>query len=245
MLKTLLAILTTSLLASCSAASIADATNNLINNATNPSPQPTASASTSTASSKPSPSASASPASNASAADFAGFKAKFEQQATTPRGAARMLFEALINGLADPPNAEAYLTLVLRSDELSPSASSPTGYVLGATGKFMLQQLQAKPQIVYSYVGATPEQNYQNWSRTALQLSVPEQGNVAGQIVVDNTVEKDGATTGKLYVRSSGKDTPTPINMDRNNQGLWKIQTSSLGNLATGVKAATGSSGDF
>ena len=208
-------------------------------NGTNPSasPSPTDAPSTEPTSS-PSNAPGATP-------NFDGFKAEYQKQATTPRGAAHMLFEALVAGLEQPDHAESYLTLVLRSDELSVSATSPTGYVLGGTSKFMLQQIQAKPHIVYSYIGATPETDYQNWNPASWQIDVPEHGSTVGQIVVDNSAEKPDAATGRIYVRSAGKDSPTPINMDRNRDGVWKIQNSSLSNLATGVKPGTANQGDF
>lgn len=230
MKKHLFALLSTTLLVSiqaCTAADVVRTAGDLLNG-DKPSAAPTSSAA---------------PAANPAAVE--AFRARFAQQATTPRGAARMLFEALLDGLSDSANAENYLTLVLRNDELSATDSSPTGYGLTPTGQFMLQQLQNRPEIIYSYIGATPDKNYTNWNRAALQLNVPAQGETVGQIVVDNSAEKDGATTGRLYVVSSGKDTPTPINLDRNNQGLWKIQIGSVGNLATGVKPGTADSGNF
>ena len=178
-------------------------------------------------------------------ADLAAFQTRYLQQAKTPRGAAQMLLDALVNGVQHPEQAEAYLTVVLRSDQLESSAQSPTGYSLGASGKFMLQQMQTRPEIIYSYVGGTPDKDYQNWSQSSRQLSFPAHGAMVGQIVVDNSAEQPGASTGRLYVSSSGRDTPVPINMDRNRDGIWKIQTSSLGNLAAGVKPGTANAGNF
>lgn len=201
-----------------------------------------------TASSQPTASPT-SPSNSASApaasAELTAFQTRFQQQGKTPRGAARMLFEALVNGAQRPEQAENYLTVVLRSDELETSSNSPTGYSLSATGKFMLQQFQARPEIIYSYIGGTPDKDYKNWNQSSLQLSIPEQSAMAGQIVIDNSAEASGATTGKLYVSSSGRDTPVPINMDINRDGVWKIQTSSLGNLAAGVKPGTANAGNF
>lgn len=173
------------------------------------------------------------------------FQLQYQQDAKTPQGAAERLLQALVMGLENPTMAEAYLSVVLRSDELTAAPSRPGGYTLSATGKFMWQQFQQKPHIVYSYVGATPDQGYHNFNPKKLVFNFPADGEMVGQIRVDNSAVKAGATTGRIYIKSSGKDFPTPINMDKNRDGIWKIRINSLSNLATGVRPGTANAGNF
>lgn len=149
-----------------------------------------------------------------------------------------MLFKALLALESNRAQAEALLTVVLNGQQLSEDSGSPTGYSLGSSDRFLLDQMESKPDILPSYIGGTPEKAYADADRVNLPIKFLENGEVVNGLKADNSVDKEGATEGRLYIQSNGKDLPTGINMARNSKGLWKINTTSLSSIATGVKGA-------
>jgi len=166
------------------------------------------------------------------------FKTEFNTEGKTPQGSVKMLFKALIKIEEDPKLGEYLLSVVLRADEMSENKSSPSGYDVGSSMRYLLDQMKASPQIVRSYVGAKPADDYQNFDKNNLVIDYPANGTLTGGVKIDNTLQyPDKDTDGRIYVKSSGKDTGTPIYFKKGTTGLWKIESRSVSSIATGVQA--------
>lgn len=164
------------------------------------------------------------------------FQNRFTVQGKAPKDAIRLLFTALLELEKDPKLAEYMVTVVYNGKKMTADTSSPTGFSLGSSDRFILDQMRQRPEIVHSYLGGTPDKNYMNFDATANNIEFPPNGTLINGLRVDNTLE--GNAEGRIYIKSKGKDLPTPIRMERNNQGLFKIDPSSVSSVATGVRQA-------
>lgn len=162
------------------------------------------------------------------------FQARFEVEGKSPKGAIRMLFLALLELEKAPALAEAMVTVVYNGKRLTAQSGSPTGFVLGNSERFILDQMKQRPEIVHSYLGGTPDKNYMNFDATGNTILFPPNGAIIGGLQVNNTLE--GNAEGQIYIKSQGKDTPTPLRLERNNQGLFKVDPGSVSSVAIGVK---------
>lgn len=168
------------------------------------------------------------------------FKKEFEIEGKTPKGAVKMYFKALSKVPTDIKLAEYLLTVVMNATELYKDDISPTGYNTGSTTQGLLKtQLLAYPNILLSYFGGTPEKEYKDGVLGDVsKINFPPNETIVGGIKVDNTAEKEGSESGRIYVKSGGKDLPTPIYMKKNPAGLWKL-SNDVSSVATGVKKPT------
>ena len=167
------------------------------------------------------------------------FQTRFAELGKSPQGALHMLFEALVTLQDDIALAEQQAALVFNGQQLYRQADAPSGWDVGNSVRFLLQQLKAKPHIVASYLGGTPQQHYRDADLIQLPLNYPAENSLIGGIRVKQSAMVEGANEGQLTILSSGKDLPTVIYLAKNARGLWKIDTRSLSNIATGVKAPT------
>lgn len=95
----------------------------------------------------------------------------------------------------------------------------------GSSGYFFKQQIESSPYIVRSYfAGATPENGY------ALDPNNLE-------ITITRVDPGDGYT--KIFVQSSGADSPRPITLKLNDSGLWQVDEFS--SIYAGVRSPKGS----
>ncbi len=172
-------------------------------------------------------------------AKLAAFESEFKTVATTPKGSVKCLFKALATLEDDLELGKAMLTIVFDSRKITEDSSSPTGFKLGNSELFLVDQIVKKPQIVHSYIGGSVAANYADHDKVNLPLSFPAEDTVVSGLKVDNSAEVEGATEGRVYVQSNGKDIPTPINMAKNSSSLWKVTPTSISSIATGVKTAT------
>jgi hypothetical protein len=162
---------------------------------------------------------------------------ELETAAQTPEGALRMLFRALLHLERDPRGAEQLLAHSFNGKQLYRDERAPSGWDVGNSVRFLLQQLQRNPNIVRSYLGGTPERGYTDFDAENLPLLIHPDGAVVGGVRCVNTLQPPRGDQGQLPLQSRGKDLPTIIYAERNPRGLWKIDTRSLSNVATGVKA--------
>lgn len=144
---------------------------------------------------------------------------------------ATRLFMRVLHWLSiNEPAAREMIPLFLPKPQLKPHTAKPSGFTLGMSDDYLVYQLVQKPQIMRSYFGGTPENNYVE--------------------IVDFEPEVDSNPPGfveekeaKLFVKSAGKDHPTPIGLKRNNEGIWKVFNWS--SFATGVRPTLADEGDF
>lgn len=171
---------------------------------------------------------------NAEVKRLSDFQKRFEAEAKTPKGAIRMLFMALLELQSSPALAEKMVTVVYNGKKITADSSSPTGFSLGNSDRFILSQMKQRPEIVRSYLGGTPENNYTDFDASGNTIDYPPHGTVVNGLRVNNTLADNDE--GQIYIKSQGKDIPTPLRLERNNQGLFKVDPSSVSSVATGVK---------
>lgn len=164
------------------------------------------------------------------------FQKRFEVEGKSPKGAIRMLFMALLELEKNPKLAGVMVTAVYNGKKMTADSSSPTGFSIGSSDRFILDQLRQRPEIAHSYLGGTPDKNYENFHASGNTMNFPPTGALIGGVRVNNTLE--GNAEGQIYIKSNGKDIATPLRLERNNQGLFKIDPSSVSSVATGVKQA-------
>ncbi len=169
-------------------------------------------------------------------ADVEAFLTRFNNEGKTPEGAIKMLLLALLEIENNPESAKVILSGIYNGKSLSASSGSPTGFVLGNSELFIVDQMRKRPEIVRSYLGGTPEQNYENFDASGNTIDFPPDDTVVNGIRIDNSIR--GNTEGRIYIKSGGKDLPTGIRLEQNSQGLFKISPSSVSSIATGVKQA-------
>ena len=188
---------------------------------------PTAVASSAQASATPTATASVKPATTTDLQKaIADFKTEFETEGKTPQGSIKMLFKALLKIEEDSNLAENILTVVLKTSQMYEDQSKPSGYDVGSSMRFLFGQMKADPNIVRSYVGATPEEKYQNFDKNNIVINYPSVSTIP-----------EGKDEGRIYIKSSGKSGETPISLNKDaTSGLWKINTSSVSNIATGLQ---------
>jgi len=170
-------------------------------------------------------------------AEIEAFRQEFATRGQTYQGALQMMFKALLVINEDIKKGEHLLALTLNGKQMSLSESSPSGYDVGNSVRFLLQQIESKPHIVPSYLGGTPEKAYADADLRNLPVKFATHGEFVAGVRINNTLEEAGATQGQIYFLSGGKDLPTIAYLEKNPSGLWKIDPRTISNIATGVKA--------
>ena len=134
------------------------------------------------------------------------------------KGAVHLFLLALHLFATDEEKAKSYLSLLLPKGEAS---SRSTWY--------HLERLKDNPHWIRSYLGGTPNNDYQ-----CKELLEP---------LFDDRQSIVGEGRAKVFVWSSGRDLSVPVTVRRNNEGFWKVFGWS--SLAMGVKKASVNDGDF
>ena len=103
--------------------------------------------------------------------------------------------------------------------------AGPKGELIPYRGNvgFYLEEMVKNPNIIRSYLGGTPQNGYRV-EKKDMHLQI-----------LSREIRGDEA---KIIVKSGGKDFPTPITLILE-KGYWKIDTPSIGSIATGVKRVT------
>lgn len=131
--------------------------------------------------------------------------------ADTPEGGAAVFVLAMILRTQDEDLGHDALVVALDAGELRSDAAGYRGFTLGnRPGEFVRRYLDPSPYLAHSYVlDTSPDDQYalppnRTVGLTRNRLSV----------ISDDRV--------KVFVASSGADTPRPITLQRNNRGVWK-----------------------
>jgi hypothetical protein len=159
------------------------------------------------------------------------FIALRDKIATTPQGGAAAFVVALLKYAEEPKSGEAFLTIAIDGKWL---VNKSTGYKGKTVGPRYLQALKMriadKPYVARSYVqGTTPENGYA-LPEFPLTIKVLEQAGDAAQNA------KNAANGGlvKVFVYSTGADSPRPMQVNKNDKGIWKAY--SWSSLEVGVR---------
>jgi len=152
------------------------------------------------------------------------FQEAAKKEMKSPEGSLKMLVGALMTIETDVKLASSMLTQLVSKKDVVVDKKSPTGTKLNPAFRRLVDNLKFKPNVAKSYAGGTAENGYQC-----------DIENIKPNILKNQCViEEDKA---KLVVKSGGKDSPTPLKLAINNEGLWKIPGSgNLSSMTTGVK---------
>jgi hypothetical protein len=151
------------------------------------------------------------------------FLALRDQLATTVHGGAVMFVVAQAVYADDEELGRQLLTIAVDRGVLY---DGPKGYKGKQLSNMELQafreRIRGKPYVARSYFQGTSPENGYALPAGGLQVNVREQ---------PRDVE---AERGKVFVHSTGADSPRPIVLLKNNRGLWKAKTWS--SLQVGVR---------
>jgi len=149
----------------------------------------------------------------------------------TPEGGAAMFLLALQRYQEEPSEGLKFLILTTDKSQLvkSHEAESYGGYTLHKVERTrMTQQLEQYPYLIHSYfAGAIPENDY---------TPAPAPFSFTFSLTSYSGSEKSGRI--RLYIPSSGTDTPRPITLRRDNKGIWKVTEYS--SLLVGIRLPEG-----
>jgi hypothetical protein len=159
---------------------------------------------------------------------FSKFKSEWEKDAGSPEDSIMYYLIAALNIEKDPELADAMMTVVVSKRHCVESGDSPSGLRLGTTSKYGVGQFQRNKNIARSYVGGTSKNGYKI-DKKNLTMTV---------------VKKEEKGKGlKFFIKSGGKDMPTPVTLQKNSSGQWKLTNYS--SIYTGVKKTVEEEGDF
>ncbi|MHA1960387.1 MAG: DUF6935 domain-containing protein [Candidatus Thorarchaeota archaeon] len=162
--------------------------------------------------------------------DFDKFKSAWEKDADSPYGSIMYYVIAALNIENDVELANAMMTLVVSKNDSIEDGSSPSGRKLRRTGAgYYIGQFQEDPNIARSYVGGKHEEDYK-WDKNKLVMTVVKD-------------QDQGTGKKKIFIKSGGKDMPTPVSVARNKSGQWKL--TSYSSICTGVRKPASEVGDF
>ncbi len=138
--------------------------------------------------------------------DFITFR---DRVATTPEGGAAVFTMALLIYTKDQELGEKALTIALDRSCLA-EGNVHKGYKPPNSINYHLKNLQGKKYIARSYVlGTSPKKGYRLPKTLKYKVSQnPHSQQPNGDI--------------KVFVHSTGADSPRPITMRKNNRGIWK-----------------------
>lgn len=152
--------------------------------------------------------------------------------ATTPEGGVTILVLAFLAYVQDPALGARYLTVALDQTQLS---DGPDGYKGKQPGRMVLQNARDRmgkaPWIARSYVQGTSPADAYALPAAPWRLSGREQPG-----------DSQGAKA-KIFVRSTGADSPRPVHLTKNDKGYWKATNWS--SIEVGVRAPAGPADDI
>ncbi len=156
------------------------------------------------------------------------FKSAWEKDAGKPENTIMYYLIAALNIEKDPKLADQMMTVVVSKKHCIDDSSSPTGLKLGRSAKYYIGQFKGNKNIARSYVGGTPQNGYK-FSKSNLTITVKK--------------KQEHGKGFKIFIDSGGKDMDTPVQLQQNNDGQWKLTEYS--SICTGVRKTPEEEGDF
>lgn len=153
---------------------------------------------------------------------FDAFKQMWDVEGRTPEGATKCLLVAVLETVKENnPEGPRMWGLVLPKDQVDGSGKPDSSQRL-AISQFerQVKGTSFRGGIAASYLGGTNQNGYKC--------------SYSNGVTVDNTQTRRGDSQVKLFVRSGGKDNPSPVLLKKNAEGYWKVFEYS--SLFTGVK---------
>ncbi len=165
--------------------------------------------------------------------DFDKFKTAWEKDAGEPENTIFYYLIGLLNIERDEKIANAMMSILVHKDRTLQDSMSPSGLKLGRGQRYFLMHTRDYPDVPRSYVGGTPENDYEI-DEKALKMTL---------LKIDPLRRKRGPPSVKLWIKSAGKDNPTPTQLSKNKHGQWKIIECS--SIITGVRPSDDEVEDF
>ncbi|HDS09989.1 MAG TPA: hypothetical protein ENN73_07160 [Firmicutes bacterium] len=152
---------------------------------------------------------------------FDEFKKEWESLATTEKGAIKMYLIAILEYLNENPDGGRMIGQCVPKGEFSPEGKPTPShrFYLEQFGK-VVKGTDFPGGIAASYLGGTPQNGYKY--------------DYANEIVVIESSSKFGSEESKVFVKSGGKDNPSPVTLKKNKDGFWKLF--GVSSLCTGVR---------
>ncbi len=157
------------------------------------------------------------------------FKLLRDTVAVTPEGGAAMFVIAMKMWVSNPAEGIKCMIMQREINDLQPQngAESYMGYSLGSSEYSLFRsQINHQPYLPDSYIaGAVPGNNYQD-------------ADIDLEFEITSNPYSGDPSSGKfkVFIRSSGADSPRPVTMVRNDKGLWKVKEYS--SLIVGIRNA-------
>ncbi|PJZ77956.1 DUF6935 domain-containing protein [Leptospira neocaledonica] len=160
-------------------------------------------------------------------ADFSSFESFRDANAINPQGAVIVLLAALSIYSKNAEEGKKALIISLDANSLI-SDTSPNGYkgfnINRNTIDLVKRQLEQHPYLIGSYLPGSSFQNGYKPSNPPYNFTLTS-NRFSG-------TEESGQK--KLFLPSSGADTPRPVTVKRNAKGVWKA--SEFSSLLVGIK---------
>jgi hypothetical protein len=159
---------------------------------------------------------------------FPRFKSEWEKESGKPENTILYYLIAALNIERAPELADSMMTVVVSKKDCLEDAQSPSGLKLGRNARYFVGQFKQNKNIARSYVGGTPQNGYK-YSKDNLVMTV--------------TKTQEHGKGLKIFIDSGGKDMDTPVQLQKNNDGQWKLTEYS--SICTGVRKTVEEEGDF
>ncbi|MBD3188111.1 hypothetical protein GF325_14840 [Candidatus Bathyarchaeota archaeon] len=157
------------------------------------------------------------------------WKALFEELSKTPTGTIEFIIRGVILAETDKDLADQVLAFAFPKGDNTEDQSSISGYRLRKKGNgYYMGQFAKDKNIIRSYGGASYKNGY-SFDPDNIKITV--------------TKEDIGEKEAKIFIKSGGKDNPTPVKLKKNKHGQWKLFTG-FSSMATGVRKIK-DEGDF
>lgn len=146
-----------------------------------------------------------------------------DQVADTPEGGAAVLLQALLLYAEDQTLGHDAMVIALDRCRLRENEEGYRGFSpAGDVEDYLERYIMSRPYIARSYVvGTSPQTQYELPQDREISVS----RNSSSEIAPDRV---------KVFIASSGADSPRPVTLIRNNRGVWKA--SELSSLFVGVR---------
>lgn len=136
-----------------------------------------------------------------------------------------LILNAYVNLETDRDGAYAMIGLVSAGSAATADGNSPTGFMPSRAAHYYVSLIEHSPQIARSYVGGRLEDGNE------YPMADPE----TLTVTISRCEVKDAETQLKYFVKSNGKDMPTPMLLVRDSADEpWKLD--SIGSVATDVR---------
>ena len=144
------------------------------------------------------------------------FRARIAAEALDPKGAVRLWFDAVfVYTSGDPDLGGAMITEMTKDKNWRRTAS------------YFVRALDHNPHIFRSYArGATPENDY--------AMSSDDYEFTVTRTEAKPYPDRDEGEYVKMFVESSGADSPRPIEVQRNARGEYKV--SNFSSICSGIR---------